>query len=42
MNAKEFNALYPVGSRFIYQPVKALRGGKVVKTVDVAHDLRKT
>ncbi len=40
MQAKEFNALYPVGSHFIYQPCKFLRGGDMVKTVDVARDLR--
>jgi hypothetical protein len=42
MQAKEFNARYPVGSHFIHQPCKALRGGRVVKTVDVARDLKST
>jgi len=39
MQASEFNKCYPVGNAFIYQPVPALRGGKVVKTVDVARDI---
>ncbi|MGT3827032.1 hypothetical protein ACUUMB_15030 [Enterobacter kobei] len=39
MNAQEFNHRYPVGSHFIYQPCKMLRGGKAVKTVDAARDL---
>ncbi|MCY1697172.1 hypothetical protein OVA10_03590 [Lelliottia sp. SL45] len=39
MNAQGFNQRYPVGSHFIYQPLKTLRGGKSVKTVDVARDL---
>ncbi|EOC0695473.1 hypothetical protein ACIU3T_003324 [Escherichia coli] len=38
MKAKEFNALYPKGSSFIYQPATGLRGGRVVRTVDVAND----
>jgi hypothetical protein len=42
MHAKQFNSKHPVGSHFIYQPSKALRGGKLVKTVDVARDMRKT
>lgn len=41
MKAKEFNALYPKGSSFIYQPATGLRGGRVVRTVDVANDLYK-
>ncbi|MEN4243862.1 hypothetical protein P9A06_04680 [Serratia marcescens] len=40
MNAKEFNQRYAVGSHFILQPCKAMRGGKAVKTVDVARDLK--
>jgi len=40
MKAEEFNARYPVGSHFIFQPCKLLRGGSVVKTVDVARDLK--
>ena len=42
MHAKQFNSRFPVGSHFIYQPSKAFRGGKMVKTVDVARDMRKT
>ncbi|EKN3998436.1 TPA: hypothetical protein ACHYPN_003314 [Yersinia enterocolitica] len=38
MNAKEFNKKYPVGSGFIYQPNKILRGGKAVRTVAAAGD----
>ncbi|WP_314188579.1 hypothetical protein [Yersinia massiliensis] len=38
MNAKEFNKKHPVGSSFIYQPNKALRGGKAVKTAATAYD----
>ncbi|EHL8009813.1 hypothetical protein KEP22_003521 [Escherichia coli] len=41
MKAKEFNALYPKGSSLIYQPATGLRGGRVVRTVDVANDLYK-
>lgn len=40
MKAEEFNARYPVGSHFIFQPCKVLRGGLQVKTVDVARDLK--
>ncbi len=40
MNAKEFNKKYPVGSSFIHQPNKALRGGKAVKTVAPANDFK--
>ncbi len=40
MKAKEFNASYPTGSTFIYQPCQYLRGGRVVKTVDAARDLK--
>jgi len=38
MNAKQFNQLYPVGTCFIHQPCKALRGGRAVKTGDAARD----
>ncbi|WP_373225879.1 hypothetical protein [Enterobacter cloacae complex sp. ESBL7] len=40
MRAKEFNHRYAVGSRFIFQPSKAMRGGKVIKTIGVARDLK--
>lgn len=40
MKASDFNQRYPVGQTFIYQPHPVLRGGKVVKTVDVARDLK--
>ena len=40
MKAKEFNASYPTGSTFIYQPSQFLRGGRVVRTVDAARDLK--
>jgi hypothetical protein len=30
--ASKFNKKYPVGSTFIYQPFRVLRGGKGVKT----------
>ncbi|HEP1045401.1 hypothetical protein [Serratia marcescens] len=40
MQAKQFNACFPVGKSFIYQPCKALRGGSIVKTVDIARDLK--
>ena len=38
MKAKQFNQKYPVGSCFIHQPCKALRGGRAVRTVDEARD----
>lgn len=38
MNAAEFNRKFKVGSGFIHQPHKALRGGRTVKTVDEARD----
>ena len=41
MKAKEFNALYPKGSSFIQQLATGLRGGRVVRTVDLANDLYK-
>lgn len=40
MNAKTFNSRYDVGSHFIYQRCKALRGGVPVRTLDVARDLK--
>jgi hypothetical protein len=40
VKASDFNKRYPVGQTFIYQPQPVLRGGKVVKTVDVARDLK--
>ncbi|EOT1927234.1 hypothetical protein ACNHUP_002288 [Serratia marcescens] len=39
-NARLFNQKYAVGSTFIHQPNRALRGGPVVRTVDVARDLK--
>lgn len=38
MQASEFNQKYPVGKCFIYQPCPMLRGGRTVKTVDIARD----
>lgn len=40
MRAAEFNKRYQVGQTFIYQRHPMLRGGKAVKTVDVARDLK--
>lgn len=40
MRAAEFNGRYPVGQTFIYQPHPMLRGGRVVRTVDAARDLK--
>ncbi|HAT3759011.1 TPA: hypothetical protein I8633_000693 [Citrobacter freundii] len=40
MNAKDFNGKHDVGSTFIYQPSPFLRGGRVVKTVDAARDMK--
>lgn len=40
MTAAEFNRLYPVGTIFIHQPNKALRGGNLVKTIAVAHQFK--
>lgn len=39
VNAKQFNESYKPGEIFIYQPLRFLRGGPVVKTVDKAQDL---
>lgn len=33
MNAKNFNKLYPPGTRFMHIAHQAVRGGRVVKTV---------
>lgn len=38
--AKLFNQQHRIGSTFIYQPNRALRGGPVVRTVDTARDLK--
>ncbi|EAV2404805.1 hypothetical protein GN576_001628 [Salmonella enterica] len=40
MDAKEFNRKYKVGTCFIYQPHRALRGGPVVRTVGVARKFK--
>lgn len=40
MKAAEFNQKYPVGTVFIHQPCKALRGGRAVKTIDEARDMK--
>lgn len=40
MKAKAFNQRWSVGSAFIYQPNPLLRGGRVVRTVDAARDLK--
>ncbi|HGW5506330.1 TPA: hypothetical protein ACNH1V_000345 [Citrobacter koseri] len=40
MKAKEFNQCWPVGSTFIYQPSPVLRGGRMVRTVDIARDIK--
>lgn len=38
MKAKAFNQVYAVGSHFIYQPCKVLRGGYPARTVAEARD----
>lgn len=38
MKAKAFNQAFPVGSHFILQPCKFLRGGYLVKNVAEARD----
>lgn len=38
MGADEFNKKYAVGHSFMYCPNPILRGGKIVKTADVARD----
>ena len=40
MKAKEFNGKHDVGSTFMYQPAPLLRGGRLVKTVDAARDMK--
>lgn len=40
MTAAEFNKRYPVGSVFIYQPNKALRGGRAVRTTAPANQFK--
>ena len=40
MKAKAFNQAYVVGSHFIYQPCKVLRGGYPAKTVSEARDFK--
>ncbi|EMH7334429.1 MULTISPECIES: hypothetical protein [Serratia] len=40
MKAKDFNQRYAVGSHFIFRHCKTQFGGKAVKTVDVARDLK--
>lgn len=42
MKAKAFNQQYPVGSLFIYQPNRILRGGPIVRTIDIARDFTET
>lgn len=39
MNARQFNECFKPGTLFIYQPIKFLRGGPVVKTLDKAQDI---
>lgn len=36
MRGKVFNRCYPVGTLFILTPLPPLRGGRVVRTVDIA------
>ncbi|HCK2811815.1 TPA: hypothetical protein NZA58_005062 [Escherichia coli] len=40
MNAKNFNKLYPLGTRFMHIAHQAVRGGRVVKTVAPARDFK--
>ncbi|WPU22592.1 hypothetical protein RI049_21590 [Cedecea neteri] len=40
MKARAFNKAFPVGSYFIFKSCKSQFGGKSVKTVDVARDLK--
>ena len=37
ISAEKFNAVYSVGSEFIWQPIGFLQGGMRVKTIDVAY-----
>jgi hypothetical protein len=41
MNAASFNHQHGVGDTFMHKPDQAIRGGRVVRTVDVARDLTK-
>ncbi|MFB5082524.1 hypothetical protein [Raoultella sp. C349492] len=38
--ARLFNQQHKIGSTFIYQPCRALRGGQPVRTVDIARDFK--
>ncbi|HFD6663169.1 hypothetical protein [Morganella morganii] len=38
LSAKQFNKRYPVGSYFIYQPNRILRGGPPARTLSRAKD----
>lgn len=40
MEAAKFNKVNPVGTTFIHQANAALRGGPLVRTVDVARDFK--
>lgn len=40
MNAKRFNRLYPVGTKFMHIPNPVLRGGRVVSTVAPARNFK--
>lgn len=40
MNARRFNQLYPVGTKFMHIPNPVLRGGRVVSTVAPARDFK--
>ncbi|MFX2607040.1 hypothetical protein V6282_00170 [Enterobacter mori] len=40
MNAEAFNKCWPVGTTFTHIAHPALRGGRVVKTVDRANDFK--
>ena len=40
MNAKNFNKLYPPGTRFMHIAHQAVRGGRVVKTVAPDRDFK--
>ncbi|EFG7849479.1 hypothetical protein EYD79_00910 [Shigella sonnei] len=42
MRAAQFNERFSIGHAFIFQPVKVLRGGYPVKTVDQAIDVSST
>lgn len=38
LSAEQFNKRYPVGSCFIYQPSRILRGGPLARTLGWAKD----